>query len=111
VFCASCGAAVGGGNFCPVCGASLRPDSTAQAAPSDPAEWADEVRYHVIVAIPAVRDRIAGNFAAATQSANTQKLLDRIDLGRSYQAGAAFATVIQSSLARRGVKVRGSAPS
>jgi hypothetical protein len=110
VFCANCGASVGGGNFCAVCGASLRADATAQAAPPDPADWADEVRYDVIAAIPAIRDRIAGNFAAATQSANMQKVLDRIDLvsaGDSARAGLAWAPVLQSAMARRGVKASG----
>ena len=99
MFCSSCGAATSGGNFCAECGAS-----TAQAAPFDPAKWADEVRYDVIVAIPTVRDRIAENFAAARQSANMQTLLDRIDLDSTTQAGMAWATVLQSSMARRGVK-------
>jgi hypothetical protein len=110
VFCASCGAAVGGGNFCAVCGAPLRADSPARAAPSDPADWADEVRYDVIVAIPAIRDRIAENFALATQSANTQRLLDRMDLisaGSSARAGMGLAVMLQSSMARRGVKASG----
>jgi hypothetical protein len=110
VFCASCGAAIGGGNFCAVCGASLHADSPTRAAPSDPADWADEVRYDVIVAIPTVRDRIAQNFAAATQSANTQRLIDRMDLmsaGRSAEAGLGLAAVFQSSMARKGVKASG----
>lgn len=110
MFCANCGASVAGGNFCAVCGASLRADPTAQAAPSDPADWANEVRYDVIAAVPAIRDRIAENFAAATQSANMQKVLDRIDLvsaGDSVRAGLAWAPVLQSAMARRGVKASG----
>jgi hypothetical protein len=108
VFCASCGAAAGGGNFCAVCGASLRADQTAQAP--DPAEWADEVRYDVIVAIPEVRDRIAENFAAAIQAANTQALMDRIDLTSASDAvrtGLAWAPKLQSAMARKGVEASG----
>jgi hypothetical protein len=110
MFCVSCGTAIGGGNFCAVCGAPLHADSPPRAAPSDQANWTDEVRYDVIVAIPAIRDRIAENFAIATQSANTQKLLDRMDLisaGRSAQVGRDLAAVLQSSIARRGVKASG----
>jgi hypothetical protein len=110
MFCANCGAALGGGNFCAKCGASRHADSPTRATPSDPADWADEVRYDVIVAIPAIRDLIAENFAAATQSANTQRLIDRIDLmvaGRSAEAGLGLAAVLQSSMARRGVKASG----
>jgi hypothetical protein len=109
VFCASCGAAAGGGNFCAVCGVSLRADGTAQA-PLDPAEWADEVRYDVIVAIPAVRDRIAENFAAAIQTANMQALMDRIDLttaSDAARAGVAWAPVLQKATARKGVEASG----
>jgi hypothetical protein len=109
VFCASCGAATGGGNFCAVCGVSLRADATAHAAPVDPADWADEVRYDVIAAIPGVRDRIAENLAAATQSANMQTLLDRIDQAktgsRDTQTGIAVAEILLSRRARKGVKV------
>jgi hypothetical protein len=109
VFCASCGAAISGGNFCAVCGVSLRADATAQAAPADPADWADEVRYDVIAAIPGVRDRIAENLAAATQSADMQTLLDRIDQAnagsRDTQAGMALAKVLLSRSARKGVMV------
>jgi hypothetical protein len=109
VFCASCGAAIGGGNFCAVCGVSLRADATAQAAPVDPADWADEVRYDVIAAIPGVRDRIAENLAAATQSATMQTLLDRIDQAnagsRDTQAGMEVVRILQSRRARKGVKV------
>jgi hypothetical protein len=110
MFCASCGAAVGGGNFCAVCSASLHANSPTRAAPSDPADWADEVRYDVIAAIPAIRDRVVENFALATQSANTQRLLDRMDListGGSARAGVGLAAVLLSSMARRGVKASG----
>jgi hypothetical protein len=78
MFCANCGAATGGGNFCSVCGASLREDPNAQAAPVplSPDDWADEVRYSVIVEIPAVRDRIAANATAAAMTAEPLVILD-----------------------------------
>jgi hypothetical protein len=102
VFCANCSAALGGGNFCAACGA-------ARGAPSNPPDWADEVRYDVIAAIPTIRDRIAQNFSIATQSANTQKVIEhmsRLNRG-SGRAGIGLVTLRQSSLARKGVKVSG----
>jgi hypothetical protein len=104
MFCANCGAAVSGGNFCAVCGASLRAGPTVQAPP-DPAEWADEVRYEVIVAIPEVRDRIAENFAAATRAADMQNLLDHIVLRRETIGSMGLASMLVSAMGRRGIYV------
>ena len=64
----------------------------------------------MIVAIPEVRDRIAENFAAAIQAANTQALMDRIDLTSASDAvrtGLAWAPRLQSAMARKGVEASG----
>jgi hypothetical protein len=55
----------------------------------------------VIIAIPPIRDMAARNWATATQSANTQKLLD----GKSFQSNMALAALLQERMARKGVVV------
>jgi hypothetical protein len=78
MFCANCGAAISSGNFCSVCGISLRQASDTQAAsvPLSPDDWAGEVRYSEIVKIPAVRDRIAANATAAAMTVKPLVILD-----------------------------------
>lgn len=98
MFCTNCSNPVSGGNFCATCGAPLR------VAPSDPAQWADEVRYEVVEAIPEVRDRIAKNFAGAVQAANMDNLIYHIDLS-THRNGEAWTPVILKGLAKRGFKV------
>jgi hypothetical protein len=75
--------------------------STAQAAPPGQQEWADEVRYDVIIAIPPIRDMIERNWTTAIHSANTQKLLD----GKSSQSKLALAALLQEGMARKGRNV------
>jgi hypothetical protein len=110
VFCSSCGAAVGGGNFCAVCGASLRGDPAPRAERTDPAVWADEVRFDVIIAIPEVRERIAEHAAAGTRPMSTEEWLHHMDRaypGHSHRAGTAGAEALISLMARKGVRASG----
>ena len=76
--------------------------------PTSPAWTAFDFR--LFLSVVGIITMIAGNFAAATQSANMQKVIDRIDLvsaGDSARAGLAWAPVLQSAMARRGVKASG----
>jgi hypothetical protein len=108
VFCGNCGATTSGRNFCSECGASLReaPDAQMPSAPMSPDEWANEVRYAVIITIPAVRERIAADADAATAPMSALTYLDLID--RALPAGAASsaatAMLLQPLYSRMGFK-------
>ena len=83
MYCSECGAGADG-KFCWKCGAPLRVGpgpaaasvATSVAAPGD---WADEVRYEVLLSHPEVRDRIAREGAKAATPLSGETLLKVFD--------------------------------
>jgi hypothetical protein len=72
----------------------------------DPGVWRDEIRYHELAAIPAVRDRIAAAAAAAGRPFDMEDWLFRMDVaypGSRHRAGVAGAQLLNRFMARKGV--------
>jgi len=77
MFCSQCGHALTG-PFCSNCGARAPevPSSTIAPVPAAaPIDWSNEVRYDALIAIPAVRDRIARHAAMATKRMSADDFL------------------------------------
>jgi hypothetical protein len=87
MYCSHCGTQASG-NFCAACGTRL----AGAAAPSG--DWRREVRYHVLLHFPEVRDMIAASAAQAPRAGMTGEAF--LELGdKAFQplAGVSLSTV------------------
>jgi hypothetical protein len=125
MYCAECGTK-GTGKFCTGCGQRLATAAAGQSGENDgspPApvdydatvvltiDWSDVVDYETLIAIPAVRDRIARASAQSKKRMTGEEILDLYGKALGKLAGvplplsmSTIAGVAQSTYAKLGVK-------
>lgn len=101
VYCHDCGAKAHG-NFCAHCGTKLiaaaPASSEEQRSANSPTvvaslDWADEVRYEVLVGIPEVRDSIARHASRAGKHLSAEDFLELCDKAFVPLSGASLAKI------------------
>lgn len=108
MFCSECGAKAAG-KFCSSCGHRL--GTVAPAEKATAIDWSDVVDYEQLLAIPAVRERIARSAASSKKSLTGEEYLDMCGKVLGSAAGipvslpmSSIARFAQSTYSKLGVK-------